>query len=65
MASVFVLDGQVLEIPTFFLVDSVVSVRKPERKRSLGILSSRWEDNIKMVLTEMGWVGGLDSSSLG
>jgi hypothetical protein len=32
-----------------------VLVRKPERKRSLGIPVCRWEDNIKMYLQEIGW----------
>jgi hypothetical protein len=31
-------------------------VGKPERKRPLGRLRRRWEDNIKMDLQEMGWV---------
>jgi hypothetical protein len=30
-----------------------ISVTKPEGKRPLGRLSSRWEDNIKMDLTEL------------
>jgi hypothetical protein len=37
-----------------------VLVRKPGRKRSLGRPWSRWEDNIKMDLQEMGrgaWTG--------
>jgi hypothetical protein len=41
-----------------------ILVGKPERKRQLGRPSSRWEDNIKMDLREMGWGGvgwyGLD-----
>ena len=37
-------------------------VRKPESKRPLGISRSRWEDNIKMDLQEVGcgdmdWIG--------
>jgi hypothetical protein len=35
-------------------------VRKPEGKRPLGILRSRWEDNIKMDLQKVGcgvWIG--------
>jgi len=32
---------------------------KPEGKRPLGITRSRWEDNIKMNLQEVG-CGGLD-----
>jgi hypothetical protein len=31
--------------------------RKPEIKRPVGRPSRRWEDNIKMDLAEMGWVG--------
>ena len=31
-----------------------VSVGKPESKRPLGRLRSRWEDNIKMDLRELG-----------
>jgi hypothetical protein len=30
-------------------------VGKPERKRSLGRPGRRWEDDIKMVLREIGW----------
>jgi hypothetical protein len=36
-----------------------VLVGKPERRRSLGRLRRRWEDNIKMDLREVGW-GGTD-----
>jgi hypothetical protein len=32
-------------------------VGKPERKRSLGRPRSRWVDNIKMDLREIGWDG--------
>jgi len=32
-----------------------VLVGKPERKRPLGRLRFRWEDNIKMDLQEVGW----------
>ena len=28
---------------------------KPKRKRPLGTPRSRWEDNIKIELQEMGW----------
>jgi hypothetical protein len=42
-----------------------VLVGKPEGKRSLGRLKRRWENNIKMVLREMGLEGGLDSSGSG
>jgi hypothetical protein len=34
-------------------------VEKPEGKRPLGIPRSRWVDNIKMDLLEIGW-GGVD-----
>jgi hypothetical protein len=37
-----------------------VLVRKPEGKRPLGRLRSRWEDNIRMDLQEVGcgvWTG--------
>jgi hypothetical protein len=34
-------------------------VRKPEGKRPLGRPRSRWVDNIKMNLLEIGW-GGVD-----
>jgi hypothetical protein len=38
-----------------------VLVEKPERRRPLGRPMRRWEDNIKMGLREVGWVGhGLD-----
>jgi hypothetical protein len=30
---------------------------KPEGKRSLGRPRRRWDDNIKMNLTEIGWSG--------
>jgi len=36
-----------------------VLVGKPEGKRALGIPRCRWEDNIKMVLQEVG-CGGMD-----
>ena len=29
--------------------------RRPEGKRTLGILKRRWENNNKMVLHEVGW----------
>jgi hypothetical protein len=35
-----------------------VSVGKPEGKRTLGRPRSRWEDNIKMDLQQVGW--GMD-----
>jgi len=34
-----------------------VSVEEPERKRALGSPSRRWEDNIKMDLKEVGYLG--------
>jgi hypothetical protein len=34
-----------------------VLVGKPERRRLLGRPRRRWEDNIKMDLREVGWVG--------
>jgi len=34
-------------------------VGKPERKEPLGRPRRRWEDNIKMVLLEVGWEHGL------
>jgi hypothetical protein len=36
-----------------------VSMGKPERKRPLGRLTHRWEDNIINNLREIGW-GGMD-----
>jgi hypothetical protein len=36
-----------------------ILIGNSERKRPLGRLRSRWEDNIKMDLREMGW-GGMD-----
>ena len=43
-----------------------VLVGKLEGKRTLGRLRRRWEDNIKMVLLEMGCEGyGLDLSGSG
>jgi hypothetical protein len=38
-----------------------VLVGKPEGKRPLGRPRHRWEDNVKMGLQEVGWVGlGMD-----
>jgi hypothetical protein len=34
-----------------------ILVRKPERKRPLGIQRRRWVNNIKMDLGEIGWKG--------
>jgi hypothetical protein len=34
-----------------------ILVEKPKRKRPLGRSRSRWEDNIKMTLQEVGWGG--------
>jgi hypothetical protein len=34
-----------------------ILVGKPEGKRQLGKPRHRWEDNIKMNLQEIGWVG--------
>jgi len=34
-----------------------VLVGKPERKRPLGRHWHRWDDNIKMNITETGWKG--------
>jgi hypothetical protein len=34
-----------------------ISVGKPEGKRPLWISRHRWEDNIRMYLTEIGWEG--------
>ena len=39
-------------------------VQKPEGKRPLGKPSHRWEDNIHMVLQEVGWGGGMDWTDL-
>jgi hypothetical protein len=36
-----------------------LSVRKPEGKRRLGRPRTRWVDNIRMDLGEVGW-GGVD-----
>jgi hypothetical protein len=36
-----------------------ILVGKPEGKRPLGRPRHRWEDNIRMDLTEIGW-GGMD-----
>jgi hypothetical protein len=33
-----------------------ILVEKPEKKKPLGRLKHRWEDNIKMDLKEIGWV---------
>jgi hypothetical protein len=36
---------------------------KPNGKRPVGRPRCRWEDNIKMVLREIGW-GGMDCTDL-
>jgi hypothetical protein len=41
----------------FAIINTVIVVR-PEGKRPLGRPRSRWEDNIKMHLQELGW--GMD-----
>jgi hypothetical protein len=38
----------------------MVLVGKPDGMRSLGRPSSRWKDNIKMYLGEVGWGHGLN-----
>jgi hypothetical protein len=40
-----------------------VLVVSPEGRRPLGRPKRRWEDNIKMVLQEVGW-GGMDQFDL-
>jgi hypothetical protein len=40
-------------------VISYVTLGKSEGKRSLGRSRPRWEHNIRMYLTELGW-GGMD-----
>jgi len=40
-----------------------VLVGKPEGNRPLGKLSSRWENNIRMDLQEVGW-GGMERNDL-
>jgi hypothetical protein len=43
-----------------------VLVGKPEGTRPIGRCRHRWEDNIKMDLQEVGWVGyGLDRAGSG
>jgi hypothetical protein len=42
-----------------------VLVRKTDGKRPLGRPRRRWEDEIKMDVTEIGWGGGLDSTGSG
>jgi hypothetical protein len=42
-----------------------ILVAIPQGKRSLTRPRSRWEDNIKIGLLEMGWGHGLDLSGLG
>jgi hypothetical protein len=42
-----------------------VVVRKPERRRQLGRLRRRWENNIKLDLREAGWGHELDRSGSG
>jgi len=37
-----------------------ILVRIPERKKPLGRPGHRWEDNIKMDLTDVRWGDGLD-----
>jgi hypothetical protein len=38
-------------------VVSFLLVRKAERKRSLGSPKRKWEDNIKIHLRGIGWIG--------
>jgi hypothetical protein len=40
-------------------------VGKPEKRRPLGRLRRRWENNIKMDLREVGWRRRLDQSGSG
>jgi hypothetical protein len=42
-----------------------ILVGKLEGKRPLGRHGSRWEDNIRMVLRDIGWEGELGSSGSG
>jgi hypothetical protein len=42
-----------------------VLVGKPKGKRPLRRQRHRWEDGIRMDLREIGWGGGLDSTSSG
>ena len=42
-----------------------VLVRKTERRRPLGRLRRRWEDNIKIYILEVVWEPGLDQSGSG
>jgi hypothetical protein len=42
-----------------------VVMEKPDGKRQLERPSRRWEDNIKMDLTEVGWGLGLHQSGSG
>jgi hypothetical protein len=42
-----------------------VSMGKPEGKRPLERPKCRWEDGIKMELTEIGWGCGVDSPGSG
>jgi hypothetical protein len=41
-----------------------ILVGMPEGRRPLGILRSRWEDNIKIDFREVGWRNGLNRSGL-
>jgi hypothetical protein len=41
-------------------VNRILGGGEPEGKRPLGRPRSRWEDNIKMDLQEVGWECGLD-----
>jgi hypothetical protein len=34
-----------------------ILIRKPEGKKPLGVTGCRWEDNIRIVLREIGWEG--------
>jgi hypothetical protein len=43
----------------------IVSVGKPEGKRSLGRPMRRWEDNIKKDLQDLGWGLGLNRAGSG
>jgi hypothetical protein len=45
--------------PNIITIIKSRKVRKPEGKRPLGRPRCRWDDNMKMDLTEIGW-GGMD-----
>jgi hypothetical protein len=54
-----VVSGNKLKISISF---SIILLIKPKGKRPFGRLQHRWEDGIRMDLTEIGWGSEVDSA---